>query len=43
MVAVCSEGAISQTEAMLGRTDELFNMIVKFNTDTTFQVFPNNT
>ena len=31
-------GAISQ-KAMLERTDELFNMIVKFNTDSAFQHF----
>ena len=30
-------------KAMLERPDELFNMIVKFNTDTTFQDFANNT
>lgn len=41
-VVAYSAEAISQ-KAMLERTDELFNMIVKFNTDTTFQDFANNT
>ena len=28
---------------MVGKTDKLFSMIVKFNTDTTFQDFAKNT
>ena len=36
-------GAISQKKYMVGKTDKLFSMIVKFNTDTTFQDFAKNT
>ena len=39
---LCSAEAISQ-KVMLLRNDESFNMIVKFNTDTTFQDFANDT
>ena len=37
-----SAEAISQ-KVVLERTGEFFNMIVKCNTDTTFQDFANNT
>ena len=41
-VVAYSAEAISQ-KAMLERTAELFNMIVKCNRDPPFQVFANNT